>query len=318
MINSYKYKFSIFTPCYNSARFINRVFETLDSQTYRNFEWIVINDASTDNTSDLIIEYIKNVDFHVKFFDLKINQMLAANYNLALSVAEGEIFFPHGHDDTFIPTVLEEYVNLLSKFDASNISGIVARCVTQFGDVPSPLFDKDLMNYWEYAHQNGHYVGEMPDCIKTEIFKRYTPFDVSKMKMPIPVERIIGCDGYKSICYNKIVRTYYVKENETSLSKIGSVDVSGNFERSLLEVNLFQYHYLDRKMVSSLKVIALYIYYSKKNDVHFWKSIKLIHHKRDRFFYILLYPIVILYINNNKDFFKHCFISIPNLFVSSI
>ena len=69
-MEQYKYKYTIFTPCYNSAPYIHRVFKTLDSQTYRNFEWIVINDASTDETSELIKEYIKGVDFKVKFFDL--------------------------------------------------------------------------------------------------------------------------------------------------------------------------------------------------------------------------------------------------------
>ena len=115
-MESYKYKFTFFTPCYNAAPFIHRVFKTLDSQTYRNFEWIVINDASTDNTADLIREYIKNVDFPVKFFDLKKNQMLAANYNLAFENTEGELFFLHDHDDEFVPTVLEDVLKLYEQY----------------------------------------------------------------------------------------------------------------------------------------------------------------------------------------------------------
>ncbi len=288
----YRYKFSIFTPCYNSSKFIHRVFQTLDSQTYRNFEWIVVNDASIDNTSELIQEYIKRVDFKVKFFDLRRNQMLAANYNLALSVAEGEIFFPHGHDDTFIPTVLEEYVNLLEKYDSDEIAGIVARCQTQYGDVPSPMFKKTIMNYWEYAHQHGRYVGEMPDCIKTAVLKKYLPFDTNESLLPLPVERFIGCDGYKSICYNKIVRTYYVRENETSMTNL-----SGKFIRSqryelMIEINQFQYYYSGKYLWNRIKLIALYIRATILSNVRFLDSLKDIVHVKDRICYLCMYPIV--------------------------
>ena len=116
-----KYKFTFFTPCYNAAPFIHRVFKTLDSQTYRNFEWIVINDASTDNTADLIREYIKKVDFPVKFFDLKKNQMLAANWNLAVEHSEGEFFVIMGHDDIYLPNMLETYNRLCEQYDSEKI-----------------------------------------------------------------------------------------------------------------------------------------------------------------------------------------------------
>lgn len=48
------YFFTIFTPCYNGAKFIHRVFKSVASQTYKNFEWIIINDGSTDNSDEII------------------------------------------------------------------------------------------------------------------------------------------------------------------------------------------------------------------------------------------------------------------------
>ena len=74
-MGKYKYKFTLFTPCYNSAPYIDRIKETIDGQLFRDFEWIVVNDASTDNTSDLLKEYIAILDLPVKFFDLKKNQI---------------------------------------------------------------------------------------------------------------------------------------------------------------------------------------------------------------------------------------------------
>lgn len=295
-MSTYKYKFSIFTPCYNSEKFIHRVFETLNSQTYRNFEWIVINDASTDNTAHLIREYIKSVSFKVKFFDLEKNQMLAANYNLALSVAEGEIFFPYGHDDVFISTVLEEYIQLLEKYDDKDIAGITARCQTQYGDISSPVYEKPVMNYWEYGHVNGKYVGEMPDCIKTDIMKKYIgATDLSKTKLLIDPKLLSACDGYKMICYNKVVRTYYVFENDTSLSKINNKFSKSVWYKLIFEINLYQYYYKDKSMLTTLKIIWLYIYKEIKSGVSFTKGLKELTHCKDRLLYICSYlPIVVL------------------------
>lgn len=294
-MSKFKYKFSIFTPCYNSSQFIHRVFETLNTQTYRNFEWIVINDASTDNTSEILREYIKTVDFNVKFFDLQRNQMLAANYNLAVSVAEGEIFFPHGHDDLFIPTVLEEYVELLDRYDSPNIAGIVARCQTQYGNIPSPLFYRPTMNYWEYANVNGRYVGEMPDCIKTDIMKRYMPFDTEKSLLPMPIERSIGCDGYENICYNKVVRTYYVFENETSLMKIQSKFSKDRWYMSIAEINKYQYYYKDRNFLTAIRLVFLYIYRSTIINKSCLEAISELMHKKNKLLVVFLWlPSLIL------------------------
>lgn len=52
------YKFTVFTPCYNGEKTIHRVFESMNAQTYTNWEWIIINDGSTDNSDCVIKELI--------------------------------------------------------------------------------------------------------------------------------------------------------------------------------------------------------------------------------------------------------------------
>ena len=53
------YKFTIFTPCYNGENTIERVFESVSNQTYTNFEWIIVNDGSKDNSRDKIVQLRK-------------------------------------------------------------------------------------------------------------------------------------------------------------------------------------------------------------------------------------------------------------------
>ena len=53
------YFFTIFTPCYNGENTIERVFQSVDSQTYLNYEWIIINDGSKDESQKKIESLIK-------------------------------------------------------------------------------------------------------------------------------------------------------------------------------------------------------------------------------------------------------------------
>lgn len=50
----HKYSFTVFTPCYNGAKTIHRVFESMKTQTYDNWEWIIVNDGSQDNSDEII------------------------------------------------------------------------------------------------------------------------------------------------------------------------------------------------------------------------------------------------------------------------
>lgn len=242
--SKFKYKFTLFTPCYCSAKFIDRIKETLDKQTYRDFEWIVVNDASTDNTSELLQEYIKTVDFPVKFFDLKKNQMLAANWNLAVEHAEGEIFVVLGHDDVYLPKMLETYNSLYEIYNSDKIGGIIARCETQYGKVSPKEFSKPILSYWEYGvDKDGRYTGEAPCAWKTEVLRKYMPFDPEELINPL-IGALMSCDGYVFITTNEIVRKYYVFEDGGhSLTKYSKKYTLWNYRNALRQINLFSDHY---------------------------------------------------------------------------
>lgn len=296
----YKYKFTLFTPCYCSARYIDRIKETLDKQTFRDFEWIVVNDASPDNTSEVLKEYIKTVDFPVKFFDLKKNQMLAANYNLAAKNSEGEIFVVLGHDDIYMPDMLENYAHYYELYDSPVVCGLVGRCVTQYGKVtPTSVFSKPLMSYWEYGvDKNGIYTGEAPRAIKTDVLRKYMPFNEEEKLNP-PIEEMMSCDGYKFITVDKIVRKYFVSENAGALSYNVKKYRLHSWKRAILTINKFQFftHFsLKRK-------ILMYIdtsYSAIMAGISFRKAMRDVEH--NRFLVVLFYPVgwILTLISRNK------------------
>ena len=65
-----KYKFSICTPCFNSEKTIERVYESIKNLTYKDFEWIIVNDASSDNTFEIIQEIISKSNVDIDFYNL--------------------------------------------------------------------------------------------------------------------------------------------------------------------------------------------------------------------------------------------------------
>ena len=240
----YKYRFTLFTPCYCSANFIDRIKTTIDGQTYRDFEWIVVNDASTDKTSELLQEYIKTLDIPVKFFDLKKNQMLAANWNLAVEHAEGEIFVILGHDDIYLPNMLESYNKLYEQYNSDKIGGIIARCETQYGKVTPKEFNKPIMSYWEYGvDKEGRYTGEAPCAWKTDVLRKYMPFDSEELINPL-IGALMSCNEYEFITTNEIVRKYFVyEEGGYSLSKYRKRYTKWQYMSALRKINLFSPHY---------------------------------------------------------------------------
>jgi glycosyltransferase involved in cell wall biosynthesis len=60
--------FSIFTATFNRAHTLHRVHESLRDQTLRDFEWLVIDDGSTDGTADRIADWQKQANFPVRYF----------------------------------------------------------------------------------------------------------------------------------------------------------------------------------------------------------------------------------------------------------
>ena len=286
--SKFKYKFTLFTPCYCSAKFIDRIKETLDKQTYRDFEWIVVNDASTDNTSELLQEYIKTVDFPVKFFDLKKNQMLAANWNLAVEHAEGEIFVILGHDDIYLPNMLESYNKLYDQYNSDKIGGIIARCETQYGKVTPKEFSKPIMSYWEYGvDKNGRYTGEAPCAWKTDVLRKYMPFDPNELINPL-IGALMSCDGYEFITTNEIVRKYYVYEKGGySLSKFRKKYILWQYMGALRRINLFSPHYHMSFSVKN-KLCLLYAVASIRRGLSVVEALKAI--ERYRCLVLLLYP----------------------------
>lgn len=57
---------TVFTPTYNRSQLLQRLYESLVKQTYRDFEWIIVDDGSTDNTEEIVSEWC--ADFSIRYY----------------------------------------------------------------------------------------------------------------------------------------------------------------------------------------------------------------------------------------------------------
>ena len=111
---------SIIIACYNQAEYVSEAIECALNQTYKNVEVVVINDASTDNSSEVIKKYSEQYS-NVIFLDEKVNKGVVASRNLAIKNSNGKYILPVDADDKIDTTYVEKAVNILDSDDEIRI-----------------------------------------------------------------------------------------------------------------------------------------------------------------------------------------------------
>ncbi|MBP1222149.1 glycosyltransferase family 2 protein [Flavobacterium sp. 1355] len=103
---------SIIIPTYNTEKFIRTTLQSVQNQTYQNWEMILVDDASTDRTVSVIEEFEKNDD-RIKLFKLEKNSGNGFARNIALEKATGKYIAYLDADDLWFPNKLEKQIGFL-------------------------------------------------------------------------------------------------------------------------------------------------------------------------------------------------------------
>ena len=140
---------SIIMPAYNAGNTISESIQSVLDQTYQNFELIVVNDCSSDNTKEIVENFIKSDD-RIRLIDKKVNQGVASARNAGLDHARGEFIAFLDSDDKWQETKLEKQLDIFTKhtdidivyssyyrFNSNGISNVVG--------VPSSVNKKRLL-----------------------------------------------------------------------------------------------------------------------------------------------------------------------------
>ncbi len=125
-------KFSIIIPTYNGEKYIEETIKSIALQTYKNYEIIVVDDFSVDET----VNKLKNIDFvELNIIVKPENKGLSNSINLAVSKARGEIIICLGQDDLLAPEHLEKLFLVYSKDTSITITHNASKTINKDGEI---------------------------------------------------------------------------------------------------------------------------------------------------------------------------------------
>lgn len=205
--------FTIFTPTYNRSHTLHRVFESLRAQTYRSFEWLVVDDGSTDGTYHLIQRWKSEADFPIVYVQ-QPNYGKHIAFNRGVGLAKGELFLPIDSDDAFLPDALSimlQWWRLIPVANRHEFTGVVTLCQFDNGEIcgdffaENPLDTNALDLRYKYKKR-----GESWGFHRTEILKKYPfPEDISVRFIPENIVWDAIASEYKIRCINEPLRIFY-------------------------------------------------------------------------------------------------------------
>ncbi len=164
---------SIITPTYNRAYILPKCYESLTKQSLKDFEWIVVDDGSTDNTEELVKSFILENKLDIKYVKQENGGKHIA-HNRGAELANGELFLCLDSDDMLTEDAVETIKNVWEENKDKGVIGILAKR----GDIKErkPIcasWDKslDTSTMFDLCNKHGFY-GDTALFFKTEILKK--------------------------------------------------------------------------------------------------------------------------------------------------
>jgi glycosyltransferase involved in cell wall biosynthesis len=168
---------TVFTPTYNRAKNLKALYRSLLTQTYTDFEWIIVDDGSNDDTKDLIQSFIDQNKINICYrYQKNSGKHIAINYGAR--IASGHLFFVVDSDDFLTPDSLERFTFHWNKLEnlprdiRDNIIGLAGNRARPNGEVIGgnpgySILDTDLVDY----RFNRKILGDKAEMYLTQIVK---------------------------------------------------------------------------------------------------------------------------------------------------
>lgn len=234
---------SIITPTYNCAKFIARTLDSVQAQTYQNWEMIIVDDRSQDNTKEIIEKYVKS-DHRIKYHLLDVNSGAAIARTTAMKLAKGSYMAFLDSDDIWVSDKLEKQIKWMEE------NGYAFSC-TAYEQIDE---DDNLLGKTIKTIKKTDYNRLLLDC---PVGNSTVMYDVDKMgKFEVPNIRKRNDDALWLQMLKKekyiwgmpeVLMKYRVRQNSISSSKL----------------SLLKYHWILYREVEHLSVLrsAFHIFY---------------------------------------------------------
>lgn len=177
---SHRMKFTIFTPSYNRAHTLPRLFDSLKKQTFQDFEWLIVDDGSTDETQKIIEEIQRSEKtFPITYLKTENGGKHRA-INLGLKHARGELFFIVDSDDYLPEKSLEIFDQVEKTIPAEqkqNFAGICGQryYIKEDKAIGTTFHDNEFLDITTNERAKYKIFGDKSEVVYTDIFRKY-PF----------------------------------------------------------------------------------------------------------------------------------------------
>ncbi|MGX7595069.1 glycosyltransferase family 2 protein [Planococcus plakortidis] len=195
---------TIFTPTYNRGYTLERLYKSLLRQTNKNFEWVIVDDGSTDNTRELVSEWINDGFISIRYL-YQVNRGKHIAHNLGVEHANESLFTCLDSDDWFYDDTVEFVLNLYSSLaDKNSLAGIIGIDTYSDKKIVGNTFPSDVkFSNWKDLNFKHQLKGDKAIFFVTSVIKK-VPFPNNEDKHMPPSYQLYNINSnYKFALTNK-------------------------------------------------------------------------------------------------------------------
>ena len=254
--------FTVLTPTYNRKDKLHRVYDSLVGQSFRDFEWLVVDDGSTDGTEELVSHWASGADFPIRYV-YKENGGKHTALNRGLPEARGRYTIILDSDDACLITSLEEFKAAWESLpNPDRFACVTSLCQDEAGRIvgtefPAPVWDSYYLEA-TYVHKMK---GDKWECWRTAALREF-PFPEPENTRLVPESVVLFAVArrYQTRYLNRPLRIYHDDGADSSLVRVSDPrrHASGSrlCERAALNENL---DYFSRAPLYFLSSAAKYV-----------------------------------------------------------
>lgn len=191
---------TVFTPTYNRAHLLGRLYESLCAQSFTDFEWVIVDDGSTDGTASLVQGFIAERRIDIKYLS-QANGGKHRAINHGVGQARGELFFIVDSDDSLPADSLQRIADEWAAVSDTAVGGVAGLDATPAGQTIGCGLPFDAIECNSIDIRLRHHVtGDMAEVFTTEVMREF-PFP------EIEGERFCP----EALVWNRIARKYKLR-----------------------------------------------------------------------------------------------------------
>lgn len=198
---------TVFTPTYNRAYLLSNLYNSLIKQSNKNFEWIIIDDGSTDDTEELISKYIKEKKINIIYKKVDNGGKHRA-INKGIKIANGKVFAIVDSDDQLTFNAIEKLYEWFSNLkEDKKYCGVAGNRGYRNGKIIGSTFSGNVISCSAIERNKYNIKGDKFEVYYTNILKKYPfpEFEGEKFLSEIIVWTRMAKDGYIIEWHNDII-----------------------------------------------------------------------------------------------------------------